>query len=126
MSNAFAKSLLVFASLLLTSTNGFAADPPRPRIGPSVASDLPEYYPSRFDRTGVLQEFDRRHNRLVINATAYGYGSGLRVHTLRAASVSVHSLKVGSDLGFTFELNRRGQRIITQIWVLPKGYVRGS
>ena len=95
MSHAFAKYLLVLVTLLLASSYGLAEGPHRPRVGAPLASDLPEYYPSRFDRTGVLQEFDRRHDRLVINATAYGYEPGLRVHTLRAAAVSVHVLRVG-------------------------------
>lgn len=81
------------------------------------ASNLPEYYPKRFENEGILHEV--KHNKVIINATAYQLVDNVIVHTLSTQYGSLNNLRKDMDIAFRL----MDTRVITEIWILPKGSV---
>ncbi|MGH8501586.1 MAG: hypothetical protein ACREVE_03770 [Gammaproteobacteria bacterium] len=91
---------------------------------PVSASDLPHYYPARFDGTGFLQAVEPSRNTLTIDALHYGLASNVPVHSLQTRFSSLSALRSGMEVGFTLRNGGRSdRRIITELWVLPVGSV---
>jgi hypothetical protein len=118
------RMLLLFA-LLLSAAQVFSAEAPTPRSRSAVYSNgLPDYYPRRFDRKGIVQKLSRREHRLIINATVYTLAPNVRVHTLETQFGTIHSLREKLPIGFNLRSDVHGEQKITDIWVLPKGAVK--
>lgn len=84
---------------------------------------LPEYYPNFFSNEGLLQEVEDGGSTLIINATAYKVGHNMKVHTRYNSFASRNSLQKGMELGFTLNDPSAKRKVVTEIWVLPKGSV---
>ena len=84
---------------------------------------LPEYYPNTFNNEGILQNIEDGGNTLIINATAYKVGHNMKVHTRSNQFASKNTLQKGMELGFTLSDPSAKRKIVTEIWVLPKGTV---
>ena len=53
------------------------------------------------------------------------YDANLKVHTLATEFASVHDLRPGDAVGVNYLYDDRQRRIISEVWVLPKGAVKG-
>jgi len=81
------------------------------------ANELPEYYPNHFQNEGVLQDIQR--GKLIINATFYRLVENVPVHTLDTIYGSHNNLHKDMDIAFHLV----DGNVISEIWILPKGYV---
>lgn len=90
--------IIAMAILMFASTVVFADTPPRGR--PQVVNDnLPLYYPTKFDATGVITNIvstytwkvDGRHRLVSPNVT---------IHTLTTDNSSMYSIKKGMNIGY--------------------------
>jgi len=84
---------------------------------------LPEFYPRTFSNEGILQKTEDGGNTLIINATAYKVGHNMKVHTMNNNFASKNSLQKDMEIGFTLHDPTAKRKVITEIWVLPKGTV---
>ena len=100
-----AKIILSLVLLILTTSTSWAAN------------KLPEHYPDQFQNEGVLQDIKR--GKLIINATAYGHIDNVVVHTLKTNYGSLNNLHKDMEIAFQILYGN----IISEIWILPKGYV---
>jgi len=80
---------------------------------------LPKYYPERFDRTGIMRSIVQG-GKVMIGGVRYTVSPNVRVHTAHTRNASVYALNENTEVGI--ELDQRG-KVITGIWVLPKGAV---
>jgi len=81
------------------------------------AGKLPEHYPNNFQNEGILQ--DMKRGKLIINATAYQFIDNVAVHTLKTNYGSLNNLHKEMDVAFQLV----DGNVISEIWILPKGYV---
>ncbi|MEJ2114542.1 MAG: hypothetical protein P8X88_00405 [Gammaproteobacteria bacterium] len=84
---------------------------------------LPEFYPGSFENEGILQKIKNGGGTLIINATAYDIGGNAKVHALNNNFASVNTLRKDMELGFILNDAASKRKVITEIWILPKGYV---
>ena len=84
---------------------------------------LPEFYPSTFENEGILQKVKDGGDTLVINATAYNIGDNAKVHALNNNFASINTLRKDMELGFIIKDAASKRKVITEIWILPNGYV---
>lgn len=93
--------------------------------GAVAAQGFPNYYPKEgFQRVGTIDAIQAEEQRLVIGDLAYAMSSNLIIHSPRAYSVPQSNLRVGGKIGF--KLVRGGERMITEIWLLPDDYAGGE
>ena len=86
----------------------------------ATAQGLPSYYPKEgFQRVGTLDDLQLGRQVIVINDVAFTMSDNLIVHSLTSYSVPSSRLRIGSQVGYKF--SRQGG-LITEIWLLPKGY----
>ncbi len=81
------------------------------------AGNSPECYPKHFQNEGILQ--DIKQSELIINATAYELVDNVIVHSLNTQYGSMNNLHKNMDIAFMLA----DGKLISEIWVLPKGYV---
>jgi hypothetical protein len=90
--------------------------------GSIQAAGLPHYYPSSFDRQGVISGMGG--GELFVNARRYQLDPNVRVHSLATEFASRGALKGGAEIGFTTAPGKQGVGKITEIWLLPDGTVK--
>lgn len=83
------------------------------------ASSLPEYYPSNFSFNGTLGRIDKHTGILVINDRSIKISARLRVYTTNTEYGTIHTLQTGQHVAIR---TAQGNTLLTEIWVLPKGY----
>ncbi len=82
-------------------------------------SNLPKYYPSRFDRQGIMRSIVEA-GKVIISGVRYTVSPNVRVHTLETRNASVYALREDTEVGI--KLDPAGRNVMA-IWVLPKGSV---
>lgn len=82
--------------------------------------DLPKYYPSRFDRQGIMRSIIEA-GKVMIGGVRYSVSPNVRVHTQETRNASVYALREDTEVGI--KLDPQGKNIIA-IWVLPRGSVQ--
>lgn len=83
------------------------------------AQSLPNYYPpGGFERTASVDGLMPNGEGIVINDVRYRLASNLVIHAPNAFSVPRSRLRVGATIGYRLA----GQRMIAEIWLLPRGY----
>jgi hypothetical protein len=114
--------LQIIVSLLigLLSVASLAAAPERSSLRSS--SGLPEYYPTNFQKTGIIRDV-AQDDTLVISGLKYRLTPDTKIHTTRNEFSSRWSLKKGEEVGFTFTTDASNHRTVSEIWLLPKGRV---
>ncbi len=114
--------LQIIVSLLIgfLSVASLAAAPERSSL--RSTSGLPEYYPSEFQKTGIIREVNT-DDTLVISGLKYHLTPNTAIHTTNNQFSSRWSLKTGEEVGFTYSDDATNRRTISEIWTLPKGRV---
>ena len=84
-------------------------------------SNLPSYYPSSFQATGILSETSTGAG-LIISGLSYTLSMNVLIHTTSTEFSSRYALSAGKEVGFSFSDNG-GSRTVSEIWVLPGGTV---
>ena len=90
--------------------------------GSAQAAGLPHYYPSSFDRQGVISGMGS--GGLYVNARRYQLDPNVRIHSLDTQFASRRALQGGTEIGFSTSPDRKGIDKITEIWLLPDGTVK--
>ena len=83
-----------------------------------AAALLPAHYPGSFDNTGYLNSASLGQRILDMEGLRYKLSPLVSVHTLNKKRGTVLGLKKGTPIGITLDKNN----IVTDIWILPKGY----
>lgn len=93
---------------------------------PAFAAGLPDYYPERFDRWGVIDQLDLDNHIVVINDVSIRVAPDLRVYTVNTRSATQQSLKPGMKIGFGTTGSRALSGAVAEVWVLPADYTPSS
>ncbi len=115
------QSQFVIGLLLVAVSMACLAAPPE-RSGVRSAEGLPEYYPSTFQKTGVIRDV-APDDTLVISGLKYHLTPDTKIHTTRNEFSSRWSLKSGEEVGISFSTDGANRRTISEIWLLPAGRV---
>jgi hypothetical protein len=90
---------------------------------PAIAAGLPDYYPERFDRWGVIDQLDLDNQIIVVNDVNIRVTRGLRIYTVNTRFASLQSLKPGMKVGFGTTGSRAINGAVSEVWVLPADYI---
>ena len=101
---------------LLTSPVVYSSDD-----NESESSSLPSYYPTEFQRLGVLTEVRGQYN-WVVDGVQVTVSNNVLVHSLVSNFSSLYSINQGMELGY--RRNSAGE--IAEVWQLPDGTVKGD
>ena len=82
------------------------------------SNSLPSYYPSGFQKTGVLTEIRSQYD-WVVDGIGIDVSRNVLVHTLATNFSSLYYIKQGMELGY--RKNSDGE--IVELWELPDGTV---
>jgi hypothetical protein len=104
----------------LLSTASLAAPPERSAL--RSTSGLPDYYPSKFQKTGIIREVNVG-DTLVISGLKYYLTPDTAIHSTSNQFSSRWALKTGEEVGFSFTSDAANRRTLSEIWILPKGRV---
>lgn len=88
-------------------------------LQPSVADNLPDYYPAKFQQFGTIDSIDRNKRTITVSDRKYFMGRNLAVHSLRTQQDSELSLRKGVTIGLNYYTNEKGQQYMTEAWLLP-------
>lgn len=123
-------ALLIVLISLLTVTTAYSDESARssamPILGLTIsASQLPRYYPNRFQVTGVIFRMNNNGQITVSgSAQAYTLSPNALIHSMSTEFSSRHALSKGTEIGFS--VNNRNRHTITEIWILPEGAIKPS
>lgn len=119
--------LACFTALLaFQSSTVFAEDARRYRADTARSVTYPSYYPSGFQRKGVINKVNRGSSQLIVDGLQYSYPISLKVHNLAKESGSTLDLRKGVTIGFSFDKDSKGRHTITEIWEIPAKDHQGS
>lgn len=89
--------------------------------GIAHAAGLPDYYPVRFEKVGVIDDVNIGAGKIIINDKLYQLGKDTPINSLSRKGDSIARLKRGANVGITF--TRYGRvRAVTEVWLLPSYY----
>lgn len=89
---------------------------------PAFAAGLPDYYPQRFDRWGIIDQIDLDRQTIVINDVNVKVARDLRVYTVNTRFAARQSLKPGMKVGFGTTGSRALTGAVSELWILPADY----
>ncbi|MGE0372409.1 MAG: hypothetical protein AB7Q01_11040 [Gammaproteobacteria bacterium] len=89
---------------------------------PAFAASLPDYYPERFDRWGVIDQVNLDRQIIVINDVNVRVTRDLRVYTVNTRFAALQSLKPGMKVGFGTTGSRALSGAVSEVWILPSDY----
>ena len=90
-------------------------------LGNTMADNqLPTYYPTTFQTTGLLSTVGS-NSEIIISGVRYTLSPNVLIHTMSTEFGSRYSLQKNQEVGFSFTINSRTVRTITEIWLLPAG-----
>ncbi|MDT8403755.1 hypothetical protein [Sulfuriflexus sp.] len=89
-------------------------------------NSAPSYYPSDFQKKGIVRTINAGQKQLIIDGLSYHYQVDLQVHSPTQKYGTVYSLKEGQIIGFSYKEDLNGKRIITEIWVIPNTEYQGG
>jgi hypothetical protein len=90
---------------------------------PAMSGSLPDYYPAKFDRWGVIDALDLGNQIIVVNDAQIHVARDLQVHTLNTRFATARTLTRGMKIGFGTTGSRGLTGPVTEVWVLPVGYI---
>ena len=90
------------------------------------AGGLPDYYPSTFNKWGIIDRLDISRGEIVVNDTLMHISDNVKVHTTSTRFASVRALGKGAIIGVIFSTTSSVKRMIDEIWILPDDYSAGS
>jgi hypothetical protein len=82
-----------------------------------AALDLPPGYPSAFDWSGYVDEYDAKNSVIIVNDRQFTISGSARVHGPKG-SAGVSSLRKGLPVGLKLRTEGR-QKIATDFWIVP-------
>ncbi len=82
----------------------------------------PDYYPSYFDRSGLVTAIDTDNKQLIFGLVHFDYDQNVKVSTLSSQFGTIESINPGDEIGFSTKIVN-GQLKIIKIWQLPSGTV---
>lgn len=88
----------------------------------AFAAGLPDYYPQRFDRWGIIDQVDLDSRILVINDVSVKIAHDLHVYTMNTRFAAPQSLKRGMKVGFGTTGSRALTGAVSELWILPADY----
>lgn len=94
--------------------------------GTQTGITYPSYYPASFDRKGVVSKVKAGAHQVVIDGRQYSYQVDLQVHSSTQKYGSGFNLKVGQTLGFSYTEDSKGNRILTEVWVIDPSDYQGT
>jgi hypothetical protein len=113
--------------LAVEPVQAVAAQPPTTKtITTTTSRSLPDYYPSSFPRTGVVQKHNAAARNIIISGTRYYYTNNIKIHILSSQSGYIHNLSAGTEVGFSYTEDDKRRRFLVEAWTLPKGTVKGD
>jgi len=120
------QTALAIACVLFTlSSTVYAADASQTTIRLDgvgfPGTQLPGYYPSSFQKTGVIEKVGTGGN-IVIATAGYQLASNVLVHSPTTEFSSRYDLSAGKEVGFNLAGNGNSNTI-TEIWILPAGSI---
>lgn len=115
------KSSGLLLSLLLLISASSPALAQRGSVTPSKT--LPAYYPASYQKSGIIRELGS-HNTVIISGLKYKLAASAKIHTESKEFASSWVLKSGDEVGFSYSLDASNNKILDEIWVLPKGSVK--
>jgi len=89
---------------------------------PAFAAGLPDYYPQRFDRWGIIDQVDLDNRILVINDVSVKIAHDLHVYTMNTRFAAPQALKRGMKVGFGTTGSRALTGAVSELWILPADY----
>jgi len=92
-------------------------------IDPVLKSKLPDYYPDRFLRMGIVTGADPENRIITISSTPLTHGINTKVHTLNSNFASIQNLTIDTPVGFNYFVGADNTLFLTEAWVLPEGSV---
>lgn len=85
------------------------------------STTIPSYYPSHFQKLGVLTEIRSQYD-WVVNGISIKVSRNVLVHSLVTNFSSLYAIKQGMELGY----RKNSQGEIAEVWQLPDGTVEGE
>ncbi|MBK8161883.1 MAG: hypothetical protein IPK65_01645 [Gammaproteobacteria bacterium] len=89
---------------------------------PAFAASLPDYYPERFDRWGVIDQINLDKQIIVVNDVNVRVTRDLRIYTVNTRFATLQSLKPGMKIGFGTTGSRSLSGAVSEVWILPADY----
>ena len=83
------------------------------------AGGLPGYYPETFQWLGTINEIDAGRRAIVIRDAFFPLAKEVKVYTPRSQYATLRSLRPGMRVGCRLEIDERGVKVVSAIWVLP-------
>ena len=118
-------AMLLAVLVLAVSTPLYADRTASPSRAVEGKSQLPDYYPDTFQRTGVVTG-SASNRSVIISGTRYYYDNNTRIHILSSPSGYIHNLSKGTEVGFSYTEDDKRRRFLIEAWTLPKGTVKGD
>ena len=84
--------------------------------GNAFAQRIPDYYPDRFQRTGIVD--DVQTGTIIVNDIPYSLSPDLVVHSLFERETFITRVLRGNLIGYRFGQSHQ----IVEIWILPDDY----
>ena len=93
-------------------------------VGTINAEELPNYYsPSQHVQNfGSLDRIDTRNREIVIGDILYRLADQVMVHSMRSEFEPLSRVEVGPSVKFRYIDTDDGQKLVTEIWIMPQDY----
>lgn len=92
-------------------------------LGQPVLAAFPDWYPKEgFPHEGKIDHVSMKNKTVVIRDYEYHFLDSTVVHSLSEESDSLARLRQGANVGFTFDKDAQGRKLIREIWLLPENY----
>lgn len=83
----------------------------------TAASELPPGYPSAFDWSGYVDEYDAANGVIIVNDRQFTISGSARVHGPKG-SAGVSSLRKGLPVGLKMRVEDE-RKVATDFWIVP-------
>lgn len=77
--------------------------------------------PGNFNNVGIFRGIDGAERSMTISGQKYLYGINTKAYNKDSKSLPIQSIPSNATLGFNFTMSAKGQPLLYEIWVLPKG-----
>jgi hypothetical protein len=90
----------------------------------SHAVRLPSYYPANgFTYMGIVDGVNLKQHTVIVNDMSYAMADYVQVHSMSEQYDSLARVREGVEIGFSKTTGGNGRGMITEIWLLPTGYI---
>lgn len=121
------QSIIVIAiALFFTITTAHADLPAIPSMGIDLRTgvstkSLPDYYPASFQSAGRIHRVSSDSIIITGSSKAFSLSPNILIHSMSTEFASRHELRVGEEIGYSFNTGMNNRRTVTEIWLLPRG-----